>query len=180
MTNNQSSEIISNNHLKSSVLFNHLKSSVMNIVILENIRSAYNVGNIIRTADALWWQVRLTWYTPSPIDTQKVVKTSLGAENTVGLQQFGHTSEAIEYAKKQWLLVIAAEITNDSIPLALLQKDSHPGAAIIFWNEVDGVLDSTLQLVDKVVHIPMHGIKESLNVGQTSAIFMRAGNQLYS
>ncbi len=47
----------------------------MNIVILENIRSAYNVGNIIRTADALGWQVRLTGYTPSPLDTQKVVKT---------------------------------------------------------------------------------------------------------
>lgn len=49
----------------------------MNVVILENIRSAYNVGNIIRTADALGWQVRLAGYTPSPTDTQKVTKTSL-------------------------------------------------------------------------------------------------------
>ena len=72
----------------------------MNIIILENIRSAYNVGNIIRTADALGWQVRLTWYTPSPVDTQKVVKTSLGAEINVWLKQFGHTPEAIDYAKK--------------------------------------------------------------------------------
>lgn len=152
----------------------------MNIVILENIRSAYNVGNIIRTADALWWQVRLTWYTPSPIDTPKVVKTSLGAEKNVGLQQFGHTPEAIEYAKQQWLLVIAAEITKDSMSLASLKKSSHPGVVIIFWNEVDGVLDSTLKLVDHVVYIPMEGIKESLNVGQSSAIFMRACNQIYS
>jgi len=72
----------------------------MNVVILENIRSAYNVGNIIRTADALGWQVRLTGYSPSPEDTQKVVKTSLGAEKTVGLKQFGHTLEAIDFAKK--------------------------------------------------------------------------------
>lgn len=151
----------------------------MNIVILENIRSAYNVGNIIRTADALGWQVRLTWYTPSPEDTQKVVKTSLGAENNVGLKQFSHTSEAIESAKKQKLLVVAAEITKDSISLTSLQEDSHPGVAIIFGNEVDGVLDSTVKLVDHVVHIPMQGIKESLNVGQSSAIFMRAFNQLY-
>jgi tRNA G18 (ribose-2'-O)-methylase SpoU len=49
----------------------------MKIIILENIRSAYNVGNIIRTADALGWQVRLTGYTPSPVDNKKVVKTSL-------------------------------------------------------------------------------------------------------
>ncbi len=149
-----------------------------NIVILENIRSAYNVGNIIRTADALGWQVRLTWYTPSPADTQKVVKTSLGAETNVGLKQFGHTPEAITSAKDLWLLVIAAEITKDSVSLAEMKKGNHPSIAIIFWNEVDGVLESTLKLVDQVVHIPMQGMKESLNVGQSSAIFMRACNQL--
>ena len=147
----------------------------MNVIILENIRSAYNVGNIIRTADALGWQVRLTWYTPSPIDTQKVIKTSLGAETNVGIKQFGHTSEAITFARDQNLPVFAAEITKDSISLDSLQKNDYPGGvAIIFWNEIDGVLSSTLKLVDKVVHIPMQGIKESLNVGQSSAIFMRA------
>lgn len=145
----------------------------MNVIILENIRSAYNVGNIIRTADALWWQVRLTGYTPSPLDTQKVVKTSLGAENNVGLKQFGHTSEAIEFAHQQKFFVIAAEITKTSISLASFKK-SKQDVAVIFWNEVDGVLESTLKLVDQVVHIPMQGIKESMNVGQSTAIFMRA------
>ena len=114
------------------------------------------------------------------MDTQKVVKTSLGAESNVGLKQFGHTPEAIESAKKQKLLVVAAEITKDSIPLDSLSKDKHSGVAIIFGNEVDGVLDSTLKLVDSIVHIPMQGIKESLNVGQSSAIFMRAFNQIYA
>ena len=105
---------------------------MMKVVILENIRSAYNVGNIIRTADALGWQVRLTGYTPSPSDTQKVVKTSLGAENNVGLKQFGHTPEAIEYAKQQKLFVIAAEITKDSITLADIQKNQYQRIAVIF------------------------------------------------
>lgn len=145
----------------------------MNVIILENIRSAYNVGNIIRTADALGWQVRLTGYTPSPLDTSKVVKTSLGAENNVGLKQFGHTPEAIEFAHQQNFLVIAAEITKNSISLATYKKPAH-GVAVIFWNEVDGVLESTLKLVDQVIHIPMQGIKESMNVGQSTAIFMRA------
>lgn len=149
-----------------------------NVIILENIRSAYNVGNIIRTADALGWQVRLTGYTPSPEDTQKVVKTSLGAEKTVGLQQFGHTPEAIEFAKKQWMTVIAAEITKDAIPLDIFSKNKNSDVAIIFGNEVDGVLDSTLKLMDHVVYIPMKWIKESLNVGQSTAIFMRACNQI--
>gem|GEM_PF-1773936 len=60
------------------------------------------------------------------MDTQKVVKTSLGAEKNVGLKQFGHTPEAIEFAKSQKLLVVAAEITNSSIPLDSLQKTTHP------------------------------------------------------
>lgn len=49
----------------------------MNIVILENIRSAYNVGNVVRTADALGQDVRITGYTPSPLEHPKVKKTSL-------------------------------------------------------------------------------------------------------
>lgn len=145
----------------------------MNVIILENIRSAYNVGNIIRTADALGWQVRLTGYTPSPEDTQKVVKTSLGAEKTVGLKQFGHTPEAIEFAKISWMQVIAAEITKDALPLDTFSKNKKSDIAVIFGNEVDGVLDSTLHLVDHVVYIPMKWIKESMNVGQSTAIFMR-------
>ena len=146
----------------------------MNVIILENIRSAYNVGNIIRTADSLGRQVRLTGYTPSPEDTQKVAKTSLWAEKNVGLKQFGHTPEAIEFAKATWMQVIAAEITKDAIPLNIFSKTKNSDLAVIFGNEVDGVLDSTLQLVDHIVYIPMKWIKESMNVGQSTAIFMRA------
>lgn len=149
----------------------------MRVLILENIRSAYNVGNIIRTADALWWQVRLTWYTPSPQDTSKVAKTSLGAEDHVGLQQFGYTSEAIAYAKQHNLTVIAAEIAPNARALDTIPPTPGKWVAIIFGNEVEGVLSSTLEQVDQIVYIPMQGIKESLNVWQTSAIFMRAYNQ---
>lgn len=70
------------------------------IIILENIRSAYNVGNVIRTADALGWEVRLTGYSPSPMENPKVKKTSLGAEDHVQLRQFNYSEDAIEEAKK--------------------------------------------------------------------------------
>jgi tRNA G18 (ribose-2'-O)-methylase SpoU len=72
----------------------------MNTIILENIRSAYNVGNIIRTADALGRNVRLVGYTPSPLDNSKVRKTSLGAEENVEIQQFNFTREAIQKTKE--------------------------------------------------------------------------------
>lgn len=143
----------------------------MKVVILENIRSAYNVGNIIRTADALGWNVWLTGYSPSPLTVPKVKKTSLWAEETVGLKQFGFTKEAIEEAKKLGLSVLAAEITPEAIPV---NNYINPwsGIAVIFGNEVDGVLEETLKQVDDVVYIPMNWIKESLNVGQSSAIVM--------
>lgn len=145
----------------------------MKIVILENIRSAYNVGNIIRTADALGRQVRLTGYTPSPADNKKVIKTSLGAEDSVGIRQFNTTIEAIAEAQRYTCMVIAAEITPNAIDLSVFSKTPKSDVAIVFGNEVDGVLASTLHIVDHVVYIPMRWIKESLNVGQTSAIFMR-------
>ena len=143
------------------------------IVILENIRSAYNVWNVIRTADALGRQVRITWYTPSPVDNIKVCKTSLWAENTVGLQQFDFTSDAISEARKIWLQIIAAELTENSISLGEYVCKSENWIAVIFGNEVDGVMEKTLKEVDEVVEIPMQGVKESMNVGQSTAIFMR-------
>ena len=146
----------------------------MNVVILENIRSAYNVGNIIRSADALRWNVRLTGYTPSPEDTPKVKKTSLGAEETTWIKQFNTTLDAIAYAKEQWMKVIAAEVTEWALKLDEFSQKSNKEIwiAVVFGNEVDGVLSTTLKVVDTVVYIPMLWVKESLNVGQTSAIFM--------
>lgn len=143
------------------------------IIILENIRSAYNVGNCIRTADALGWEVRLTGYSPSPMENPKVKKTSLGAEDHVQLRQFNYSEDAIEEAKKLWIPVIAAEITPEATSLANYKRAKEQSLAIIFGNEVEGVLPQTLKAVDEVVFIPMQGIKESLNIGQSSAIMMR-------
>jgi len=145
----------------------------MRVVILENIRSAYNVGNVIRTADSLGWKVWIVWYTPSPVDNPKVCKTSLGAENTVWLQQFDFTVDAMNAARKLWLQIIAAELTEDSVSLSDFSCNSNEWIAVIFWNEVDGVMESTLKNVDAVVEIPMQWIKESMNVWQSTAIFMR-------
>ena len=144
------------------------------IIILENIRSAYNVGNVIRTADALGREVRITGYTPSPLDHPKVKKTSLGAEDSVALKQFDYTSDAITYAKEQKIGVIAAEITPDAIDLQSFSENNRTDIAIVFGNEVEGVLPETLKAVDQVVFIPMQWVKESLNIGQSTAIFMRA------
>lgn len=147
-----------------------------NLVILENIRSAYNVGNIVRTADSLGREVWIVGYTPSPLTHPKVLKTSLWAEQNVGIKQFDFSHDAIKYAKNLWYQVIAAELTDQAINLGDFQPEKEH-LAIIFGNEVEGVLEHTLQEVDAVVKIPMQWIKESMNVWQSTAIFMRALRQ---
>jgi len=150
------------------------------IIILENIRSAYNVGNIIRTADALGWEVWMTGYTPTPTDSARVGKSALWAQDHVPLQSFVTTEQAIASAKELWCHVIAAEVTADaknlrnykSPPAPLWQGESESSIAVVFWNEVVGVDHLILASVDAVVFISMQGHKESLNVGQTAAIFM--------
>lgn len=117
--------------------------------------------------------MRITWYTPSPLDNPKVCKTSLWAENNVWLKQFDFTIDAINEAHGMWLEIIAAELTENSVSLWDYVCKSENWIAVIFGNEVDWVLEKTLKDVDAVVEIPMQWIKESMNVGQSTAIFMR-------
>lgn len=143
-----------------------------NIVFLENVRSAYNVWNIIRTADSLWRDVWMSWYTPWPDEQPKVKKTSLWAEENVWLQRFDSAMDWIQKAREFWYTVLAWEITPNAIDLAKYDK-TWKNIMLILGNEVDWVQQKTLDTADDVVYIPMQWIKESMNVGQSSAIFMR-------
>lgn len=143
------------------------------IVILENIRSCYNVGNIIRTADALGWSVYIAWYTPSPHTQPKVKKTSLGAEESVLVCDFVSTDDAISVCRENGYVVVAAEVTDNALVLGDMEiLENTWKRAVVLWNEVVWVEPETLASVDAVVKIPMRGDKESLNVWQTAAIFM--------
>lgn len=155
----------------------------MKRIVLENLRSAYNVGNIVRTADALgWWVVRVGY--TARADHKQVIKTSLWSEQSIPKMEFEQISDFFSFISinktKQPTLTIAAEITEKSIPLTELHvqfpwwwKGDQKDIFVIVWNEVTGVEEETLEKVDTVVHIPMQGIKESLNVGQAAAIMMR-------
>jgi len=157
-------------------------------IVCENIRSAYNVGNIIRTADALGWGVVISWYTPSPHTQPKVHKSSLGAHEAVPVVDFGDmlrdTQPAHDRARGNNYLCIAAEITPASKPLdrwlfamdhtsMIYEQKKYDWLAVRVGNEVTGVEPDTLASVDAIIHIPMQGIKASLNVWQAAAIIMR-------
>jgi tRNA G18 (ribose-2'-O)-methylase SpoU len=145
------------------------------VIILENIRSAYNVGNIMRTADALGRGVLMTWYTPTPDSDFKVRKTSLWAELVIPRSYHETIDQAIQHLRTWWYLIRAGECTADSqaIDQLVSKTDNTKPIALIVGNEVIGVSHTALQLADQVTHIPMSGTKESLNVWQASAIMMR-------
>ena len=127
-------------------------------------------------------------------------KTSLGAEQSIDIQEFWEPSKALAYAKSQGYMLLAAEVLEGrSVSLEKFTLTPQPplpnitrspqeplcsghasslgegediGIAIVFGNEKTGVLAETLEQVDYIIHIPMQGEKESLNVGQAAAIFM--------
>ena len=145
-------------------------------IVVENLRSAYNVGNIIRTADALWWGVIFVGYTARP-DHKEVKKTALWAEQAIPTMDFEQLSDALNFMQTHGL-IIAAELDEKSIPLTQINEKIQEFTLgselyVILGNEVTGVESETLQKAHIISHIPMLGLKESLNVGQAAAIMMR-------
>jgi len=141
-------------------------------IALENIRSAYNVGNIIRSADALGFDVILLWYSPSPFENEKVLKTSLWAENNVNLKQFYNVKKWIDYIKKTYKTFVGAELTENAKPIYELKKYIKNPCCVLMWNEINWISLESLEKLDIVSFIPMQWIKESMNVCEAASIFM--------
>lgn len=142
------------------------------IVILDNIRSAYNVGSIFRTADAFLIEcIFICGYTPPPTH-RSVHKTALGAVDTVDWMQFADVTEAIGQLKENGYEVYAIEQAEKSISLAGISASSNKKIAVILGNEVTGVQDTAMQQADACIEIPQHGMKHSLNVSVAAGIVL--------
>lgn len=142
------------------------------VAILENIRSAYNVGSVFRTADAFLIQaIYMVGYTCTP-PHKEIKKTALGAEDTVAWQHFTTSAEAIANLKAEGFTVYAVEQVVDSILLQQFDKLMNPKVAVIFGNEVTGVELSTIQLCDGCIEIPQFGTKHSLNIATAAGVVL--------
>lgn len=147
-------------------------------LILDNIRSAYNVGSIFRTADsALATEVILTGYTPRP-PKKEVLKTALGATESVPWRYFESPAAAVKSEQKAGKKVFALEITDDSRSYSDYAEDDFP-LSIVLGNELTGVNDEVLQACDGAVEIPMYGVKHSLNVGVSAGIALFEAVKIY-
>ena len=132
-------------------------------VVVHDVRSAYNVGSIFRTADSAGVaRVVLTGFTPTP-DHRGVAKTALGAEDAVPWTHVESVHAALADLRRQRHTVAALERTPDAVALADVPDDGSP-LALVLGNEVHGVPDDVLAAADLVVAIPQRGVKASLNV----------------
>lgn len=141
------------------------------IAVLENIRSAYNVGSVFRTADAfLLESIFLCGYTAFP-PHKEIKKTALGAEDSVTWKHFRSIEEAIAEIRSLGYKVYAVEQAVDSWKLGSFAVEDDK-VAVIFGNEVTGVEQSTIALCDGVIEIPQLGMKHSLNVATAAGVVL--------
>ena len=142
------------------------------IAVLENIRSAYNVGSVFRTADAfLLNAIYITGYTCIP-PHKEIKKTALGAEETVAWKHFVNATEAIILLKENGYKVFAVEQTINSISLEKITLASNEKVAFIFGNEVTGVEQNTIVQCDGCIEIPQLGMKHSLNIATAAGVVL--------
>jgi len=141
------------------------------IPVLDNIRSAYNVGSIIRTCEGLGiGQIVLCGITPTPL-SGKVKKTALGASSSI---KWEHQNNCVKYIikmKSRGYSLLALENMCDSINILNFRKSQVQGKIIlVIGNEKSGVDPAILRISDFTVSIPMAGKKESLNVSVAAGI----------
>ncbi|NQV00815.1 MAG: TrmH family RNA methyltransferase [Parcubacteria group bacterium] len=137
-------------------------------VICDNIRSLENIGSIFRTSDALGvdkiFLCGICGKPPHP----KISKTALGAEKNIPWEYHWQIWRVIEKLKKEKVLIVALEQTKKSL-LYTKFKPKFP-LALVIGNEIKGVSSCVLKKADKIVHLPMLGKKESLNVSVSFGI----------
>lgn len=140
------------------------------IVLLNSIRSSYNVGSIFRTSDgAMIEKLVLCGYTPHPpinsenTGNKDVLKTALGSTDSVKWEYIKSPIEAIKGLKKQGIKICALELTENSNAYHKAEQYEYP-LCLVVGNEITGISQEVLDLCDYSIEIPQYGIKQSLNV----------------
>ncbi|RYY65269.1 MAG: TrmH family RNA methyltransferase [Chitinophagaceae bacterium] len=142
------------------------------VAVLENVRSAYNVGSLFRTSDAFRLEaLYLVGYTAFP-PHKEIRKTALGAEDTVAWKHFRPVEEALADLRAQGYRIYAVEQAEGSRMLQDLQVAPGEKIAVVFGNEVTGVEQSTIAQCDGCIEIPQLGMKHSLNVATAAGVVL--------
>ena len=139
-------------------------------VLLDNVRSMYNVGSVFRTSDAFMVsEVILCGITGCPPHPE-IAKTALGANESVSWRYEEDALETVKEMKRRGWIICVLEQTHGSIPLQNFSLESEKKYLLIAGNEVDGVNQKIVDIADTVIEIPQHGVKHSLNVSVSVGI----------
>ncbi|HCN52659.1 MAG TPA: RNA methyltransferase [Prevotella sp.] len=140
------------------------------IVVLDDVRSLYNVGSVFRSCDAFRIEaIYLCGITACPPHPE-IHKTALGGEDSVDWQYFPDTQDAVTDLKRKGYFIYSIEQVEGSTKLQDLKVDPQKKYAVIFGNEVKGVRQEVVDSSDGCLEIPQFGTKHSLNVSVTAGI----------
>ncbi len=142
------------------------------IVVLDNVRSALNVGSVFRTSDSFMIsKIILCGITAKPPE-KEILKTALGATESVVWEYHVTTSNALIQLKDEGHLLYAIEQSDNSIPLNKFPVQLDAKYVLIFGNEVKGVDPTLIPMLDGAIEIPQSGIKHSLNVSVCAGVVL--------
>lgn len=141
-------------------------------VVLDNVRSAQNVGSFFRTMDAFRCEaLLLCGITPAP-PHREINKTALGAASTVSHKHFSRTAECLMFLREMNASIFAVEQTEKAVCIENFRSPEAKPLALIFGNEVDGVDQEIIDQCDGSVEIPQFGTKHSLNIAVCAGIVL--------
>lgn len=144
------------------------------VIVLDNVRSAHNVGSAFRTADAFKVDKVVLCGICAVPPSSEIHKTALGAEQSVPWEHSADTLEAIECLRSEGYAIVAVEQTEGSVKLPDFPQSAgiKGPVAFIFGNEVEGVQQSAVDKADCALEIPQWGTKHSLNVSVSVGVIL--------
>lgn len=141
-------------------------------VVLDNVRSMHNVGSIFRTCDGFAVeQICLCGITGQP-PHREIEKTALGATQSINWTYYTEPLLAIEQLRKEGYKIIAIEQAEKSFLLNQFETTEGEKYALIFGNEVNGVSDEVMKVIDACIEIPQFGTKHSFNIVVSAGIVL--------
>ena len=142
------------------------------VLVLDNIRSAHNVGSAFRTSDAFKVDRIVLCGICAVPPSAEIHKSALGAEDSVPWEHVDDTLEAVARLRAEGYRIVAVEQTENSVKLGEFRPVPRERYALIFGNEVDGVQQSVVDASDFALEIPQYGTKHSLNVSVSIGVVL--------
>lgn len=142
------------------------------VIVMDNMRSAHNTGSVFRTADAFAVEAVYCCGITAVPPNRELLKTALGAQDSLRWKYFSTTREALEQLKTENTFIAGIEQTDESISLENFKPDFSKQIAFVFGNEVSGLDENILNLLDCCIEIPQFGTKHSFNISVSAGIVL--------